>query len=155
MLPHMLLAPQEVRTFFVTFVAAQRRRIFQTDRNAELFLAVMQDQQTKGRMAIHAFVLMPNHVHLLLTPAEDVSLEKAVQFLKGGFSSRLKSAMDVWERGYNEERVKDAEAFHGMRTYIENNPLRAGMVVLAKDFPWSSASRLELVDPAPARFGRG
>ncbi len=74
----MPLAPQEVRTFFLTFVTAQRRRIFQTDRNAELFLTVMADQRTKNRITIHAFVIMPNHIHLLLTPAANVSLEKAV-----------------------------------------------------------------------------
>lgn len=151
----MPLAPQEVRTFFLTFVTAQRRRIFQTDRNAELFLTVMADQRTKNRMTIHAFVIMPNHIHLLLTPAANVSLEKAVQYLKGSFSFHLKSAMEVWERSYNEERVKDAEAFHGMRTYIEHNPLRAGIVASPQDFPWSSASKSDLVDAAPEKFRRG
>ncbi len=92
----MPLAPQEIRTFFVTTATANRRRLFQVERNAELFLEVLQQNRTKGRLQLHAFVIMPDHVHLLLTPAPEISLEKAMQFLKGGFSFQLKSKLDVW-----------------------------------------------------------
>src|SRR5579863_3673147 len=74
------LAPQEIRTFFVTAVAANRRRLFQTDANANLLLDLFQDDRAKGRYQLHAFVLMPDHIHVLITPAENVSIEKAVQF---------------------------------------------------------------------------
>lgn len=145
----MPLAPQEVRTFFVTFVIAQRRRLFQVEEHFELFLSVMGDQRTKGRMQIHAYVVMPNHVHMLLTPAPDVSLEKAIQYLKGGFSFRLKSKSDVWERSFNEERVRDGAAFDRIREYIESNPVRARMVSSPADSPWSSAFQPSLADERP------
>ncbi len=119
------LAPQEIRTYFVTTVCAQRRRLFQVADNAELMMQVMQVMQTnreKERMNIHAFVLMPDHIHLVLTPAVDVSLEKAVQFLKGGYSFLLKSKLDVWERGYRERRIVSPDDFETAKSYVEQNP---------------------------------
>jgi putative transposase len=145
----MLQAPQEIRTFFVTFVTANRRRLFQVEANANLLLDVLEQNRSKGRFQIHAFVLMPDHIHLLLTPAKEVSLEKAMQFIKGGFSFRLKSKLNVWQEGYNEQRVKDATDFTAHRTYIESNPLRAHLATRASEYPFSSASQPNALDPAP------
>jgi putative transposase len=89
-------APQEIRTYFITTVTASRRRLFQVHRNAELLVDTLQDQRAKKRIALHTFVVMPDHVHLILTPAPEVSLEKAMQYIKGGFSFRLKSKVAVW-----------------------------------------------------------
>jgi putative transposase len=83
----MNLAPQEIRTYFVTTVIASRRRLFQVHQNASLLIETLQGQRSKARLALHEFVVMPDHVHLMLTPAPDVSLEKAMQYIKGGFSS--------------------------------------------------------------------
>ena len=145
----MPLAPQENRTYFLTFVCAQRRRLFQVERNAELMMSVLQTNRAKSRFELHAYVIMPNHAHLILTPAPDVSLEKAVQFIKGGFSFLLKSKMDVWERGYNETRVRDAEAFSSIRTYIEANPVRKHLCGMPLEFRFSSAWPGASGDPPP------
>lgn len=147
-----MLPPQSLRTFFVTAVTEQRRRLFQVNRNAELFLEVLNDQRAKRRMHIHAFVVMPDHIHLLLTPAADVSLEKSMQYVKGNYSFRLKSGRDVWERGYNEERVASRDAYERLSGYIEQNPVRAGLAESAIGFVWSSAGRKATVDPTPAWF---
>lgn len=76
--------------------------------------------RAKGRFALHAFVVMPEHVHLLLTPAPDVPLETVAQLIKGGFSFCLKSGRDVWERGYDSRRITDGEHFEACRRYIED-----------------------------------
>jgi putative transposase len=102
-------APQQTRTYFLTFVTAQRRRIFQVTNTADMMSSHLQNQRDKSRIEIYAFVIMPDHLHMLLTPAYDVSLEKAAQFIKGGFSFLLKSKLDVWERGYNEVQVTTAD----------------------------------------------
>lgn len=81
----MPLAPQEVRTFFVTSVTSGRRMILQSERMANLLIDVFKQNRRQGRFSIHEFVIMPNHFHLLITPAAKVSLEKALQFIKGGF----------------------------------------------------------------------
>ncbi len=75
-------APQELRTYFITTVTANRRRLFQVEQNANLFINVLQEQRSKNRIQLHAFVVMPDHVHLLLTPAPDVSVEKTMQYIK-------------------------------------------------------------------------
>lgn len=143
------LAPQEIRTFFITAVTASRRRLFQVDANANLLLSLMNDDRARGRYAIHAFALMPDHIHLLITPAPDVSIEKAMQFIKGGFSFRLKSKMPVWEKSFTLRRIEDPPDFDTHRDYIHANPIRARLAVNPEDFPFSSAHMSQFVDPAP------
>ena len=107
------------------------------------------------RYALHAFVVMPDHVHLLMTPAGDVSLEKAIQFVRGGFSFRLKSKLDVWERGHFDKRVPDRAAYEACERYVQENPLKARLVESAEMFPFSSAYRARglVLDPMPAWMG--
>ncbi len=145
----MLHAPQEIRTFFVTTVTADRRRLFQVESNANILLSVLEQNRTKNFLQIHAFVVMPDHIHLLLTPARDVSLEKAIQFVKGGFSFQLKSKLNVWQEGFNEQRIKDPDDYLQHRIYIEENPVRARLAIQSDTYPFSSASQPHAVDPAP------
>ncbi|HEY1499208.1 MAG TPA: transposase [Acidobacteriaceae bacterium] len=145
----MTLSPQEIRTFFITTVAANRRRLFQTDANANLLLNVLNEDRAKGRYQLHAFVLMPDHVHLLLTPAPDVSIEKAMQFIKGGFSFRLKSKFPVWEKSFTLRRIEDPCDYETHRNYIHANPVQAHLCPQPEDFPWSSANPAFAVDLSP------
>ncbi len=122
-------APQEERTFFVTTNCHQRQPIFRDAERTRLMLGVLQDNRAKGRFLLHEFVIMPDHMHLLLTPASNVSLEKAVQFIKGGFSFRVKKELgfrdEVWQKSFTEHRVKDAADYEHHREYIRMNPVRA------------------------------
>jgi len=81
-------------------------------------------------------------------PAPDVSLEKAMQFIKGGFSFRLKSKLDVWERSFNESQIMNQEKFRNCIRYIEENPVRRGLVSTPQAHPFSSAACGPL-DPMP------
>jgi putative transposase len=146
----MPLAPQETRTFFVTTTTADRRRLFQVERNAELFLEILQQNRSKGRLHLHAFVIMPDHVHLLLTPAEDIPLEKAMQFIKGGFSFQLKSQLEVWTRSFNEHRIRTPQDYQHHVAYIEQNPVRARLVEKAQDYRFSSLSSAIPTDSHPS-----
>jgi putative transposase len=118
----MRLAPQETRTYLVTAVTAQRRSLFQVTATAELLGQTILAYRGQGKFLLHAFVIMPDHFHALITPAPDVSLEKAMQFIKGGFSFRLKSKLDVWERSFNESQISTEEKFTRCARYIEENP---------------------------------
>jgi len=148
----MHVAPQEVRTFHVTLVTAERRRIFQAESNIHLFLDILLEQRDLRRLKLHAFVIMPNHVHLLITPAEDIALEKAIQYIKGNVSHRLPDHTAVWQRSYNETRIRDGEQFAAARHYIELNPVRARFVDDAASFLWSSANSSYPVDAMPSHF---
>jgi len=88
---------------------------------AQLFLDTLQRYRIQKKFLLHEFVLMPDHFHLLLTPAPDVSLEKCAQLIKGGFSFRVKkdlgSKLEIWEKGYAEHRVKDATDYERHAEY--------------------------------------
>jgi putative transposase len=94
---------------------------------------------------------MPDHFHALITPAPDVSLEKAMQVIKGGFSFRLKSKLDVWERSFNESQITTEEKFINCVRYIEENPVRRGLASTPQDYSFSSAAHSPL-DPMPAHL---
>ena len=145
-------APQEIRTFFVTAVTWQRRPLFRSEPMARLFLDALARYRNQGRFLIHEFVLMPDHFHLLLTPAPQISLEKALQLLKGGFSFRVKrelgSNAEIWQEGFTEHRVKGAEDFERHAVYIRENPVRKSLAESAAAYPYGSAASSIEVDPA-------
>ncbi len=147
----MRLAPQETRTYLVTAVTAQRRSLFQVTATAELLERTILDYRGQEKFLLHAFVIMPDHFHALLIPAKDVSLEKAMQFIKGGFSFRLKSKHDVWERSFNESQISTEEKFTNCARYIEENPVRRGLVAKPAAYSFSSAT-CDLLDPMPAHL---
>ena len=106
------------------------------------------------RFLLHEFVIMPNHFHLLLTPAAEIPLEKALQFIKGGFSYRAKReihfAFEIWPASFVNHRIRDAEDYKHHHTYIWENPVRAGLSEGPELFAWSSASLgMELDAPPP------
>jgi putative transposase len=145
-------APQELRTYFITSVTANRRRLFQVEQNANLFVNVLQEQRRKNRIQLHAFVIMPDHIHLLLTRAPDVSLEKAMQYIKGNFSFRLKSKLDVWQPGYDSRRIIDTNDYTTHQTYIHQNPIRANVASEPSLYPHSSANPTHQSDSAPTHL---
>ena len=132
----------------MTAVTAGRHSLFQVTATAELLERTIFDYRSQGRLLLHAFVIMPDHFHALITPAPDVSLEKVMQFIKGGFSFRLKSKLDVWMRSFNESQIMSKEKFMSCVRYIEENPVRRGLVSTPEAYLFSSAARGPL-DPMP------
>jgi putative transposase len=147
----MRLAPQETRTYLVTAVTTQRRSLLQVTATAELLERTILDYRSQGRFLLHAFVILPDHFHALITPAPDVSLEKAMQYIKGGFSFRLKSKLDVWMRSFNESQIMSEEKFVSCVRYIEENPVRRGLASTPQAYRFSSAAR-EASDPMPVHM---
>jgi putative transposase len=125
-------------TFFVTAITHNRRRLFQVDATAKLFLETLQRYRTEGLYKLHAFVIMPDHVHLLIT-TED--LPKSMKHIRGGFSRRLASKLEVWQRGYTDHHVLSAADFEIRRQYIFQNPIRDHLAEHPEDFRYSSAFR--------------
>ena len=135
----MLQAAQSTRTFFVTSTTAGRRALLQSDRMAQLLVDVLAENRRKRRFLLHEFVIMPNHFHLLLTPAAEIPLEKALQFIKGGFSYRVKREIhfgfEIWQASFVNHRIRDAEDYKHHHTYIWENPVRAGLSERPELFP--------------------
>jgi putative transposase len=137
------------RTFFITSVTAERRALFQRIVAADLLVDVFLSYRDQGKYLLHEFVIMPDHFHALITPAPEISLERAVQFIKGGFSFRLKSGLPVWQASFTNHRIRDEEDFAQHRQYIRMNPVRAGLAQRAEDCPHSSATGNFVLDAMP------
>ena len=130
-------------TYFVTFSTWQRTRLFVIESYARLFLKTLYGYKRNGAFQLHAFVLMPEHVHLLLTPAHDITLERALQLIKGGYSHNFGSEFgrkkEVWQRGFTDHRIRDLQDFVAHREYIHQNPVRRRLVQNAADYKYCSA----------------
>jgi putative transposase len=137
------------RTFFITSVTAQRKTIFARDTAAYLLVDIFLHYRKQKKYLLHDFVIMPDHFHALITPSDEISLERAVQFIKGGFSFRLKSSQLVWQASFKNHRVRDTEDFTSHREYIWSNPVRARLVTKPEEYPYSSAQGKFDLDPAP------
>jgi putative transposase len=141
------------RTFFITSSLAAKRNLLQSERSAGLFIDVLYHYRFAGKYLLHAFVVMPDHFHALITVGANLSIERAVQFIKGGFAFRAGKELGfkppVWQRGFSEVRVCEYEAFDGFREYIEANPVKRGLVQALVEFPYSSASGAFEIDGTP------
>ncbi|MGB9362659.1 MAG: transposase [Candidatus Sulfotelmatobacter sp.] len=130
-------------TYFVTFSAWQRRRLFIVEPYARLFLKTLYAYRRQGRFELHAFVLMPEHAHLLLTPTPGITLERSIQFIKGGYSHafgvELGRKGEVGQRGFTDHRIRDAADFGIHRSYIHENPVKRGLVESALEYRYCSA----------------
>jgi len=127
-------------TFFITTATYNRRRLFQLPANAELFIETLQHYRHEGHYKLHAFVVMPDHIHLILTP-QVITLERAMGLIKGGFSHRLASKLPFWQRGFTDHRIRDADDLATRRIYLIQNPVRGGLATTAELYPFSSAYR--------------
>ena len=126
--------------FFATTKTSQGRALLQSERNATLLIDVLRSYVAARKFRLHDFVVMPDHLHLLLTVGDGMTVERAMQFIKGGFSYRLKKECgylgEVWQRGFSETRVEDRQSFIKHRAYIAANPVRAGLVDSPEEFPY-------------------
>jgi putative transposase len=134
------------RTFFVTTVAWQRTPLFRNPQKAELMMEVLAHYCENKKYVLHEFVIMPDHLHLLLTPAPEISIERAAQLIKGGFSYRLGKAMSanakrelIWQESFMNHRIRDENDYERHAEYIRMNPFRAGLAQMAELYPYSSA----------------
>jgi putative transposase len=143
------------RTFFITTVAHNRRPLFRSARMADLFLDTLFSYRAQGKFLLHEFVVMPDHIHLILTPDIRIPMERAVQFAKGGFSHRCSKELlmkgEVWQRGFTDHRIRDDGDYARHRDYIHMNPVQAGLVTTAADYPYSSAHAGVKLDSPPTR----
>ena len=136
--------------YMITSATWGRRSLFQRECWAKLLIDTLYHYRGSAYL-LHEFVVMPDHIHVLLTPT--TSLEKAVQFIKGGFSYRAKkelgSNMEVWQKGFSDHRIRDEEDYLRHVSYIRENPVRKHFCGRAEEFPYSSAYAGFDLDAAP------
>ena len=140
-------------TYFATTKAAQNIALFQVHEIAEMVIAKLLQYRMAGAYRLHEFVLMPNHVHLLLTPTDATSLEKAMQLIKGGSSHEIHqkrgSRMEIWQAGFHEATIRETADYFSRVRYIHVNPVAVGFVDRAEEWRSGSAGGQFTLDPIP------
>ena len=119
-----------------------RQLIFKDNSDRETLLGLLVGGCQKHRVDLHAFVLMDNHLHLLLTPQADKALSKMMQDLGRDyvryFNKKHTRTGTLWEGRFRSALIQTDRYFLACMVYMDLNPVRAGMVALALDHPWSS-----------------
>ena len=140
-------------TYFVTTKAWQSVSVFQVSQFTEVVISKILEYRDRGNYLLHEFVLMPNHLHLILTPAESVSLEKAIQLIKGGSSHEIHrvrgNKMQIWQYGFHESRVTDWMDYKKKVDYVRFNPVAARLVDRPQDWLYGSAGGKCQLDSIP------
>jgi|SRR5690349_20434410 len=143
-------------SYFVTTKASQNRALFRVTEIADLVVETMLHYRQNGAYLLHEFVLMPDHLHVLLTPSPSNALEKVMQFIKGGSSFRLNRQrgrkLDLWHAGFHDWTIRDASDWNSKARYIRSNPVKAGLVERPEDWPYSSATGKLSLDPMPEKY---
>jgi putative transposase len=125
---------------YVTTATYERRPIFEISRVAALFIETLLHYRTLGHYKLHAYVVMPDHVHLMLTP-QSITLDQAVGLIKTGFAHRLETEIPVWEENFTAYAVANMHDLEVVRAYLHHLPVRAGLAPAAELYPHSSAYR--------------
>jgi putative transposase len=147
---------QSRQTHFITFSCYHRQAKFVDGTIYDLFPVCLEDMRRRFAMRIYGYVVMPEHVHLLLSEPEQASLAEAMHFLKLSFAKRLRGirlsqvsvqkrdanlghrSTSFWQKRYYDRNVRDMREFMVKLRYLHRNPVKRGLVKEAGDWKWSS-----------------
>ena len=119
-----------------------RQAIFASGADYQMLLDLLEENARKFGVAIHAYVLMSNHFHLLLTPQTPDGLPQMMQALGRRyvryFNDSQQRSGTLWEGRYKSALIQSERYLLACMAYIDLNPLRAGLVAAPGDYPWSS-----------------
>jgi len=143
-------------SYFVTTKCWEGRNAFQVTEIAEILLNTLFHYRDSGGYLLHEFVIMPDHLHLILTPNLQTSLEKAVQLIKGGSSHRIHKKRggrrEIWQVGFHDWTIRDLDDWNAKANYIRMNPVKARLCERSEDWPYSSANANFSLDGVPGRY---
>jgi len=137
-----------MQTYALTILTHRRRAIFLRTANADLMLEILFRHRANHRYQLHAFAVMSDHIHVLLTPVQDLS--RCIQYIKGGFSHAVRHQFqaEVWHSGHFEHRIRNAEDFHNQQMYIAQNPMRRHL----ENYSYVHTRYPEQIDPMPSHL---
>ncbi len=125
---------------FVTLTTHARRPIFHISRVAELFISTLLHYRIQGHYKLHAYLVLPDHVHVILTP-HAMPLARAVNLIQLGFVHRIDSKVAIWEPSYSAYSIGSLRDLDTVRSYLHQAPVRAQLTPTAELYPYSSAYR--------------
>lgn len=124
---------------FITFACWHRRCNFADRANRLVFESALERIRRDYRLCVYGYVVMPDHVHLLLSEPKRETLAVAIQSLKQGVSRRLiGDAPHFWQKRYYDFNVRSEEQFREKLRYIHRNPVKKELCARPEDWEWSS-----------------
>jgi putative transposase len=121
-----------------------REACFFSESDYLTYLRWLERAATAYRVSVHAYVLMPNHVHLLATPSVEGGISKMMQYLGRQYVQYVNRTYGrrgtLWERRFLASLVDVECCLLSLYRYIEANPVRAGLVPVPESYRWSSAT---------------
>jgi len=140
-----------MQTYAMATATHQGRALLVRTANAELLVSTLFHYRDQGRYLLQGFVVMPEHLHVLLTPSASQTVERCAQCIKGGFSHSLRAQFggEVWQAGFHEHRIRGAEDFRNQLGYIAANPNMRGL----RGHALVHTHCLDQLDPMPDRLG--
>ena len=139
------------QSHFVTFCCYHRRRLFTTDASRQIFESALERVRRSFSLHVYGYVVMPEHVHLLLSEPEKDTLADALKSLKQGVSRRLiddyplkpKTGLNgapqhFWQKRYYDFNIRNYQQSVEKLRYIHRNPVKAGLCERPEDWEWSS-----------------
>jgi len=135
---------QSGQSHFVTFSCYRRQPLFATPELFDHFVRTLEDMRWHFQLRIYGYVVMPEHVHLLLSESPHTKLADAIHYLKLSFAKRARSLRGAdqpggfWQKRYYDRNVRDCREFALKLRYLHRNPVKRGLVKEPTDWKWSS-----------------
>ena len=130
---------------FITFTCYRRRPHLSATDARNVFLKSLERTRVLYGMRVYGFVVMPEHVHLLVSEPDRGTIANAMQSLKISSAKRLcqvRSPGDpcspIWQRRYYDRNVRDYDEFVEKLRYVHRNPVKRGLAARPEDWKWSS-----------------
>src|SRR5713226_9590254 len=130
---------QSGQSHFVTFCCYHRRRLLATDESRRIFESALERARRSFRLQVYGYVVMPEHVHLLLSEPQQDTLADTLKSVKQGVSRRLIGDADhFWQKRYYDFNIRNYPQFVEKLRYFHRNPVKAGLCERPEDWEWSS-----------------
>ncbi len=143
---------QSGQSRFITFSCYHRRKFLVHDGPCDLFLRCLEATRRRYGFRVYGYVVMLEHVHLLLSEPDLVLLGTAIQALKLAVVRRAPKAgwtdaPPFWQKRYYDHNVRSYEAFVEKLRYLHLNPVTRGLVAAPEQWPWSSFRHYAIAEP--------
>jgi putative transposase len=130
---------QSRQSHFITFSCYHRAPLLATPSARKTFEYALERVRRSYELCVYAYVVMPEHVHLLLNEPDRATLADAIKSLKQGVSRRLIGCqLHFWQKRYYDFNVRNHRQFAEKLRYIHNNPVKRGLCARPEDWLWSS-----------------
>ena len=140
----------EGRPIFVTFSTLKKKTILKDPKIANVVQQVLLDLENERKLKLLEYVIMPDHIHLLISERGGYSFENILRLFKTKSSKEINKIRNTkgrnWERRYFDRIIRSEDEYRKAIKYIRYNPIKKGLVESSSDYLFSSAFGKELED---------